>query len=52
DIDYFVFGHRHLVLDFQLNEKTHVINIGDWIQHFSYGLFDGKEMRLEKYQQD
>lgn len=52
DIDYFVFGHRHLVLDFQLNEKTHVINIGDWIQHFSYGLFDGKEMMLEKYQQD
>lgn len=49
DIDFFVFGHRHILLDFPLNEKSRVINIGDWIRHFSYALFDGEEMRLEKF---
>lgn len=50
DIDYFVFGHRHILLDFPLNGKSRVINIGDWIQYFSYGAFDGKEMKLERFQ--
>ncbi|HHV85242.1 MAG TPA: UDP-2,3-diacylglucosamine diphosphatase, partial [Petrimonas sp.] len=50
DIDYFVFGHRHILLDFPLNGKSRVINIGDWIQYFSYGVFDGKEMKLERFQ--
>ncbi|MGI6048209.1 MAG: UDP-2,3-diacylglucosamine diphosphatase [Petrimonas sp.] len=49
DIDYFVFGHRHILLDFPLNEKSHVINIGDWIQLFSYAVFDGTEMKLKKF---
>lgn len=49
DIDFFVFGHRHLLFDFPLNEKTHVINIGDWVKLFSYASFDGKEMKLEKF---
>lgn len=50
DIDYFVFGHRHILLDFPLNGKSRVINIGDWIQYFSYGVFDGSEMKLERFQ--
>ena len=50
DIDYFVFGHRHILLDFPLNEKSHVINIGDWIHLFSYAVFDGGEMRLERFE--
>ncbi len=49
DIDYFVFGHRHILLDFPLNGKSRVINIGDWIQYFSYGVFDGSEMKLERF---
>ena len=50
DIDYFVFGHRHILLDFPLTEKSHVINIGDWIHLFSYAVFDGGEMRLERFE--
>ena len=49
DIDFFVFGHRHLLFDFPLNEKSRVINIGDWITLFSYAVFDGEEMRLERF---
>ncbi|NVK28348.1 MAG: UDP-2,3-diacylglucosamine diphosphatase [Flavobacteriia bacterium] len=44
-IDYFVFGHRHLPLDLQVGENSRYINLGDWIQYFTYGVYDG-EMRL------
>ncbi|GGZ75760.1 UDP-2,3-diacylglucosamine diphosphatase [Algibacter mikhailovii] len=47
--DYFVFGHRHLPLDIDLSENSKYINLGDWIQYFTYGVFDGKTMALKKY---
>ncbi|MGL4347373.1 MAG: UDP-2,3-diacylglucosamine diphosphatase [Chitinophagaceae bacterium] len=48
-IDFFVFGHRHLKLDLQLNAKSRYINLGDWISHFSYAEYDGKQLLLKKY---
>lgn len=47
--DYFIFGHRHLPLDKQLNNKSRYINLGEWINHFTYAVFDGKELLLEKF---
>ena len=44
--DYFVFGHRHLPLEIPLNEKSTYLNLGDWIKYFTYGVFDGEEMKL------
>jgi UDP-2,3-diacylglucosamine hydrolase len=46
--DYFVFGHRHLPLEIKLSEKTTYLNTGDWIQYFSYAVFDGEQLTLEK----
>ncbi len=47
DIDYYVFGHRHLPIDFLLhNGSSRYINLGDWLSHNSYGVFDGEDMRL------
>lgn len=46
--DYFVFGHRHLPLDIELNEKSRYINLGDWIQYFTYGKFM-KTFELKEY---
>ncbi len=51
NIDYYVFGHRHLMMNFMLKNQSQVIFLGDWIHHFSYGLFDGNEFRLEHYLQ-
>jgi UDP-2,3-diacylglucosamine hydrolase len=48
--DYFVFGHRHLPIDFNLSEKTRYINLGDWISNFTYATFDGSDLQLIKYQ--
>ena len=47
--DYFVFGHRHLPIEVQLNEASKYINLGDWIQYFTYGEFDGNDFKLESY---
>ena len=46
--DYFVFGHRHLPLEIKLQESSTYINLGDWIQYFTYGEMD-KNFDLKKY---
>jgi UDP-2,3-diacylglucosamine hydrolase len=48
--DYMIFGHRHLPLDIQLNENTRYINLGEWINHFSYAEFDGKGLFLKYFE--
>ena len=50
DIDFFVFGHRHILLDFVLNKQSRLLILGDWISYFSYAVWDGKEMRLEQFE--
>ena len=47
--DYFVFGHRHLPLEISLNPKSTYINIGDWITHYTYGVFDGLKLSLKHW---
>lgn len=48
-IDYFVFGHRHLLYDFRLNPNQRIINLGDWISYFSFAVWDGQQLTLEQY---
>ena len=47
--DYFVFGHRHLPLEIDLNGKSKYVNLGDWITYFTYAVFDGERLLLEEY---
>ena len=47
--DYFIFGHRHLPIDFQINEKSRYINLGDWISYCTYAVFDGDNLELKSY---
>ncbi len=51
-INYFVFGHRHIPLQHALSEKSELFILGDWIAHFSYAVFDGKKMELKYYSAD
>lgn len=48
--DYFVFGHRHLPLEIDLNRKSKYVNLGDWISYYTYAVFDGEQLSLEKYE--
>lgn len=47
--DYFVFGHRHLPLEIAVGKNSTYINLGDWITHFTYAVFDGERLELKKY---
>ena len=60
-IDYFVFGHRHLPLDLEINQENDTndylkkqnicryINLGDWIKHYSYATFDGQTLEIQYF---
>jgi UDP-2,3-diacylglucosamine hydrolase len=50
--DYFVYGHRHLPIEFKLNETSKYINLGDWIIYNSYAVFDGNELKLKYYRNE
>ncbi len=47
--DYFVFGHRHAMVDSPIGENSRYINLGDWIHYYSYGVFDGDKFELKQY---
>ena len=51
DVDYYIFGHRHLLLQYGLkNQHSIYYNIGDWLKFQSYLKFDGIEARLETFE--
>lgn len=51
-INYFIFGHRHILVDeplFPSSSSPRLIILGDWLTHFSYATFDGSALRLHKF---
>ncbi len=50
--DYFVFGHRHIPYNLELSGESRIINLGDWIYSFTYGVFDGQTMDLKQFEGD
>jgi UDP-2,3-diacylglucosamine hydrolase len=46
-VDFFIFGHRHLPIDVELNTTSRYINLGDWVKYDSYAVFDGDQMVLK-----
>jgi len=48
-INYFIFGHWHVPNIHPLNSDSNYIHLGDWITHFTYGVFDGEEFELKKF---
>jgi len=50
-IDYFIFGHRHLPMNIVLNKTSSYVNLGEWISHFTYAVFDGEQLQLTKFEE-
>jgi UDP-2,3-diacylglucosamine hydrolase len=44
--DYFIFGHRHIPFEIKVEENATVVNLGDWISHFTYAEWDGRTLGL------
>ena len=49
NIDFFVFGHRHLPLSYKLDQGSRVVFLGDWIREGSFAEWDGKELNLKVF---
>lgn len=49
DIDFYIFGHRHIALDLMLSRSTRMLILGDWITQYSYAVFDGERLVLDSF---
>lgn len=49
EVDYFVFGHRHVVKDYMLNDRSRVLMLGDWLYNYSYAEYSEGNMRLMRW---
>mgnify|MGYP002623986427 CR=1 FL=1 len=49
DINYFIFGHRHIQQAVSLNNDARLLIIGDWISRFTFARFDGNALVMDNY---
>ncbi|MDR2384469.1 MAG: UDP-2,3-diacylglucosamine diphosphatase [Tannerella sp.] len=47
DVSYFIFGHLHILVNEELTPTSNLVIIGDWMQHFSYAVWDGEKIIIE-----
>ncbi|MCM2302616.1 MAG: UDP-2,3-diacylglucosamine diphosphatase [Flavobacteriaceae bacterium] len=47
--DFFIFGHRHMPLEIDINSNSKYINTGDWISHYSYAVFEKESILLKSF---
>jgi UDP-2,3-diacylglucosamine hydrolase len=47
NIDYFIFGHRHLAMTCKLKPETEIVFLGDWIKNGSYASWDGNTLTFK-----
>lgn len=48
-VDYFIFGHRHIMMDEKISPNSRVLILGEWINYFSYAVFNGEELQLTQF---
>ena len=46
--DFFIFGHRHMVLDVHINSNSRYVNLGQWLNGAQFAVFDGTNLILKK----
>lgn len=47
--DFYVFGHRHLPLDLEVGSNSRYVNLGEWVNFNTYGVYDGTSIKLETF---
>lgn len=52
NVEYLIFGHRHILLDLMLSRTSRMIILGEWIKQFSYAIFDGNNLTIELFYQE
>ena len=49
DIDFFIYGHLHILFRSRIAEHSEIVILGEWIHTCSYAVFDGENLFLYKY---
>lgn len=49
--DYYIFGHRHMPMKYEIEKECTYFNLGEWVNNFSYGVFDGKTFKLASFEE-
>jgi len=47
---FYIFGHRHLPLRMRINQQSEYINLGEWVNFYTYAVFDGKKIDLKEFE--
>jgi len=50
DIDYFIFGHRHLNKEYNFEGNRKLIILSDWVSESGYAVWDGTNLELKKFE--
>lgn len=46
EINYFIYGHLHVVRDISLSDTCRMIVLGEWLYTCSYALWDGEQLTI------
>ena len=49
EINFFLYGHRHIELDLPLSDECRMLILGDWVDKFTFATFDGEQLVLQRY---
>ena len=48
-IDFFIYGHIHRPCNVEIGTNSRYINLGDWVNHFSYAELERENLLLKKF---
>lgn len=48
--DFYIFGHRHLAIDYMATPDSRYINLGEWLQLNTYAVYDGSDIALHGFE--
>ncbi|MFI3267986.1 MAG: UDP-2,3-diacylglucosamine diphosphatase [Rikenellaceae bacterium] len=49
NIDYFVFGHLHTPIIYELSDKAKLVILGEWIDNPTFGVFEDNKFSLREF---
>ena len=49
EVNYFIFGHRHIELDLMLSREARLLILGEWITLFTYAVWDGEYFFMDNF---
>ncbi len=50
-VDFYIFGHRHLPIDWLLpNQRSRYVNLGEWLHFNSYAVLENGHLKMQSFE--